>query len=422
MPQYPASISGKLLMQIRYLGPGLMMAGAAIGVSHLIQSTRAGANFGFSLLLLILVVNLIKYPFFEYGHRYATATQENLLQGYAKLGKSYLVIFLLLNIFSGMIAIAGVTFVTAALVSQIVPAQTNTSLISLFVMLFCGGFIFLGHYKWLDFLIKIIMVVLFLTTLTAFIAACMHGGVMKPGFIEKSPWQFDTLPFLIALMGWMPAPIELSVWQSLWIQAKNQTTNHLMDMHQGRIDFNIGYGLTLLLAMIFLSLGAIMMHGSGMVFSNSAPKFAGQLIAIYTDLLGYWVRPIVILAAICTMFSTTLTVTDAYPRSLAAGMKVLLPSLTICQRNLQWIWIAICCSTALFLIHAYINHFKQLIDLATTIAFIAGPLFAYLNFKLIRSAHTPHHAKPNKLMNYVSIIGLVFLSLFCLLYLYSLFI
>lgn len=409
-------------MQIRYLGPGLMMAGAAIGVSHLIQSTRAGANFGFSLLLLILVVNLIKYPFFEYGHRYATATQENLLQGYAKLGKSYLVIFLLLNIFSGMIAIAGVTFVTAALVSQIVPAQTNTSLISLFVMLFCGGFIFIGHYKWLDFLIKIIMAVLFLTTLTAFIAACMHGGVMKPGFIEKSPWQFDTLPFLIALMGWMPAPIELSVWQSLWIQAKNQTTNHLMDMHQGRIDFNIGYGLTLLLAMIFLSLGAIMMHGSGMQFSNSAPKFAGQLIAIYTDLLGYWVRPIVILAAICTMFSTTLTVTDAYPRSLAAGMKVLLPSLTICQRNLQWIWIAICCSTALFLIHAYINHFKQLIDLATTIAFIAGPLFAYLNFKLIRSAHTPHHAKPNKLMNCVSIIGLVFLSLFCLLYLYSLFI
>ena len=29
------------------IGPGLMFAGAAIGVSHLVQSTRAGAEFGF---------------------------------------------------------------------------------------------------------------------------------------------------------------------------------------------------------------------------------------------------------------------------------------------------------------------------------------------------------------------------------------
>ena len=32
------------------LGPGLLMAGAAVGVSHLVQSTRAGAVYGFGLL------------------------------------------------------------------------------------------------------------------------------------------------------------------------------------------------------------------------------------------------------------------------------------------------------------------------------------------------------------------------------------
>ena len=31
------------------LGPGLLFVGAAIGVSHLVQSTRAGAEFGFGL-------------------------------------------------------------------------------------------------------------------------------------------------------------------------------------------------------------------------------------------------------------------------------------------------------------------------------------------------------------------------------------
>ncbi len=35
---------------IQKLGPGLLFAGAAIGVSHLKQSTRSGADFGFGLL------------------------------------------------------------------------------------------------------------------------------------------------------------------------------------------------------------------------------------------------------------------------------------------------------------------------------------------------------------------------------------
>ena len=35
---------------LQSLGPGLLFAGAAIGVSHLVQSTRAGAEFGFGLI------------------------------------------------------------------------------------------------------------------------------------------------------------------------------------------------------------------------------------------------------------------------------------------------------------------------------------------------------------------------------------
>ena len=35
---------------LQALGPGIMYAGAAIGVSHLVQSTRAGAGYGFALV------------------------------------------------------------------------------------------------------------------------------------------------------------------------------------------------------------------------------------------------------------------------------------------------------------------------------------------------------------------------------------
>ena len=47
------------------LGPGLLYAGAAVGVSHLVQSTRAGGMFGFELIIAIVIIHFIKYPFFE---------------------------------------------------------------------------------------------------------------------------------------------------------------------------------------------------------------------------------------------------------------------------------------------------------------------------------------------------------------------
>ena len=46
---------------LKSLGPGLLFAAAAVGVSHLVQSTRAGADFGFGLLWALLLANLFKY-------------------------------------------------------------------------------------------------------------------------------------------------------------------------------------------------------------------------------------------------------------------------------------------------------------------------------------------------------------------------
>ena len=104
-----------MLSRIKKIGPGLLFAGAAIGVSHLVQSTRAGANFGFGLLWALLLVNLFKYPFFQYGPRYAMATGESLIDGYKRLGKGVLILYFLLT-FATMFTIqTAVTIVTASL-------------------------------------------------------------------------------------------------------------------------------------------------------------------------------------------------------------------------------------------------------------------------------------------------------------------
>ena len=72
---------------LQTLGPGLLFAGAAIGVSHLVQSTKAGAEFGAGLIWALVLAHLCKYPFFQFGPKYSAATGETLLEGYHKLGK-----------------------------------------------------------------------------------------------------------------------------------------------------------------------------------------------------------------------------------------------------------------------------------------------------------------------------------------------
>ena len=71
------------------LGPGILLAGAAIGGSHLLSSTTAGARFGFSLVGLILLTNLLKYPFLLVGTRFTASTGKSLLEGFKERNSLY---------------------------------------------------------------------------------------------------------------------------------------------------------------------------------------------------------------------------------------------------------------------------------------------------------------------------------------------
>ena len=103
--------------RLRAVGPGILFAGACIGVSHLVQSTRAGAGYGFDLLWAVALVLIFKYPFFQYAHRYTVATGECLLDGYRRLGGWALGLFMLVVVGSSFITLAAVTVVTAGLMA-----------------------------------------------------------------------------------------------------------------------------------------------------------------------------------------------------------------------------------------------------------------------------------------------------------------
>ena len=397
-------------LSLKKLGPGFLFAGAAIGVSHLVQSTRAGADFGFGLLWALLVINAIKYPFFEYGPRYATATGESLLEGYRKLGKGVLASYFILS-FATMFTIqTAVTIVTAGIAYSLFGVG-SVIIWTAIITTICFSILILGKYKVLDSFMKIVVICLTICTIFAVLLAISPKVTLD--FTQVFPVDPISIAFLIAFMGWMPAPLDISIWHSIWTVEKKKI-NPLITSKQSKLDFNVGYITTTVLAIGFMALGALVMFNTGESFSEKGGEFANQLISMYTFSLGDSTKIIIGIAALTTMFSTTITTLDASPRAMSRTSEILLDK-KFKRGYLLWLILLVIGTLSIFFF--FISEMGLLIKIATILSFLTAPFYAILNYKLITGKHTPKTARPSKGRKIYSILSIVILLAFSLWYL-----
>lgn len=388
------------------LGPGLLFAGAAIGVSHLVQSTRAGAEFGYGLLWALLLVNLFKYPFFQFGPRYAAATGETLLDGYKKLGNGVLAIYYIIS-FATMFTIqAAVTIVTAGLASHLFGFTDNLVLWSLTITIVSLLILAIGRYKLLDNLMKYIILILTVSTITAVIIA-LYNNTEGYNFTQILPSGTIEITFLIAFLGWMPAPLDISIWHSLWTIEKNKTTPDNIQPKQAIFDFNVGYLGTIFLGICFVLLGALVMYPSGETFSNKGGVFASQLINLYTKNLGDFSYIFIGIAAFTTMFSTTLTTLDASPRAMSKATELLISKKNVFNYKF---WILFLAFGTFCILYFFMSNMGLLVKIATILSFLTAPFYAILNFILISGKNTPKEHRPDLFLKILSWMGLIFLT------------
>ena len=396
------------------LGPGLLFAGAAIGVSHLVQSTRAGADYGWGLIWALILINLFKYPFFQYGPRYAQATGETLLDGYHKLGKGYLWAYFFVNLGTMFTIQSAVTVVTAGLASKLFGITEDIVIWSVIITLFCSVILVLGRFHWLDKFIKVIMISLAISSVLAVgVAFYTNDGTLS--FQQIFP-SGSGLLFLIAFLGWMPAPLDISIWHSIWTLEKNKIQVKRPSLSESLFDFNVGYIATTFLALCFVGLGALVMFGTGIEFSNQGGAFAGQLIQLYTSNLGEAAYGLIAVAAFSTMLSTTITTLDASPRAMSKTIQLLFKKEK--SYYIPWLLILGLGTGCIFLF--LLSEMGQLVQIATVLSFITAPLYAFLNFRLVLSKQMPREHQPKKGLKVLSIIGLLVLTGFTLFYLFSL--
>ena len=399
---------------LKKLGPGLLFAGAAIGVSHLVQSTRAGADFGWGLVWALLIINVFKYPFFQYGPRYAISTGKTLLDGYYKLGKGYLWFYFILN-FATMFTIqTAVTIVTAGLASELFGLTENMVIWSVIITVFCSLILIFGKYKTLDKVIKVIIIVLAISSVLALLIAFSNND--NSISIKQIFPRGEGLLFLIAFMGWMPAPLDISIWHSIWTLEKNKIQKTKVKIVDSMFDFNVGYITTVILGLCFIGLGALVMYGSGESFSNQGGVFAKQLINLYTSNLGQGAYLIIAIAAFTTMFSTTITTLDASPRAMSKTIQLLFKK----EKDFYITWIIILAVGTSLIFIFLLSEMGKLVQIATVLSFITAPIYAFLNYKLVNSDQVPKNLQPSKKLKFFSNLGLIFLTGFTLFYLLSL--
>jgi Mn2+/Fe2+ NRAMP family transporter len=406
---------GKLLARV---GPGIMLAATAVGVSHLVYSTQAGGTYGFSLAWLIVLIVLLKYPAFRFALDYAGATGQSLVTGYARISRvalGWLIVGFFVDMF---IATGAVALVTAGLVISVLNLPFSGPQVAVALMILSAAILLNGHYAKAERIVKLLVLVFsVLVVLATLLSLPLLGSDGRGVLAELTPDRSLGL-FVIAMAGWMPMPTNGAVMYSQWICEKRKAVGESFSHQDAVSDFRIGYGLTLVLALSFVAMGTAVLFETGREVPSSAAGFATELFGIFTTVIGQWVYPVIAIAGIAVIWSTQVALMDACPRvtgrlfSIVTGQSQDEPI-----HYTRFLLIQVVGVTVMLLF--LMGNFTTFIYFATSMGFVASPAIAYYNYRAITSDEIPGEYRPAKGMVLWSWAGILFLTAFAVAFLWT---
>ena len=399
------------------IGPGMMLAAVAVGVSHLVQSTRAGADYGLSFAWLIILIVILKYPAFRFAVDYASATGRSLVTGYSNISK-FALVWLGIAFFVDMFIASG----AGALVSACggisgFNLPFSGPVVAVAIMVVSAAILLNGHYAKAEKIVKIFVLAFSVLAVTAtFFAVPLLGSEGRNLFAQITPSRSLAI-FVIAVAGWMPMPMTGSIFQSMWVCERRRGGDTEFDYQRSLSDLRIGYSLALVLAICFLVMGTAVLFQTDRVVPANAGAFATELLSIFTSVIGNWSYPIIAAAAIAVMWSTQIALLDALPRvsdrlfGIMTGREADQPGRYTRFLILQVVGVSI---VLLFLM----SGFGTFIDFATSTGFLAGPAIAYYNYRAVTLSEVGPEFRPDKILIIWSWLSIISLTLFAVVYIY----
>ena len=409
----------KVKTLLQNLGPGLLFASMAIGTSHLVLSTKAGAQYGWIMVVPIILANIFKYPFFEFGVRYTNITNKTLIEGYLNRGKGYLWFYAVITLVTTFTILAALYTVTAGLFINLFKiTDISIEMVTLGLFVLIRSLLIIGKYKFLENSLKFVVTILFITLIATTALVVFKGQVEEVANFKPTPiFNEMGILFLIGLIGWMPTAVEASSWISLWSIEKWRTDGNKPSLKESLQEFNIGYLMTAILAIFFMIIGWMTLYGTNTQLSGNAVTFADQVVQLFTTHVGKWATIFIAVSAFATMFSTCMTAHDAITRVSLDVIDLLSPKIKLQgKKGFFALGIIVLGLINFVVVATFSANMGQLVALATFVSFVVAPIIGFMNLKNVMSDDLPKAYKPKRGLQILTYMGIIFLSFFSLIY------
>lgn len=401
------------------IGPGMMLAAASIGLSHLVFSTQAGGNYGLSLVWFVIAVVLLKYPAFRFAVQYASATGDSLVNGYAKIGK-LAVAWLLVGFFVDMfIATSAVAVLTAGMVISVFGLPYHAPQVAVVLTVVTAVVLANGHYAKAENIVKF-LVLLFsvLVVVTMLFALPLLGSDERGVFATLTPDRALAV-FMIGLAGWMPIPTNAAVLVAEWVKEKHAATKGKFSSGEALFDFHLSFGLTLIIALCFIVMGTAILFDTGRETPGNPAAYATELFGLFTQVIGGWTYPIIAAAGLAVMWSTQVALMDALPRVMNR-LTLVISGREDTEKNYYTPFLILQVAGVAVIVLFLMGSFGAFLVFATSMGFVAAPAIAYYNYRAVTSADVPEALRPGARLVLWNWLGVLFMAIFAIGFFYTL--
>jgi Mn2+/Fe2+ NRAMP family transporter len=398
--------------RLKYIGPGVILAAAAIGSGELILTPRAGALFGLSIAWIILVSVVYKL-FLTLGlARYTVATGEDIFVGFSHLpGPRNWFVWVMGGIYLvGAVGYSGISLACGSALYALFPSlsmvQWAVIVVILAYLLLLGGSY--GPVEKAAFILSFVLIAGVLYSLAALrpdIAWFFKGLAprLPPGSGQTA----------VSLLGWTAGGTSTLIY-SFWIlekgigKEKSEGENFRGWLSLIRLDAGISYVLMILISFAFLTIGVLVLSTAGPDGSPLIPareETTSVLSRLLTVATGPQTKFIFLVAALAILYSTVIGLVDGKSRALRSATQIIFPkSKKIPGKNLYRLYATLMC----LIIFAFLFTERPVV-LIVLISAIEAPVLSVSAVILIYLLHKklPRELRPGLLWYVVIVLGTI---------------
>ena len=338
MPTAPKTF----LERIKFIGPSVIVTGSVVGSGSIVMTPLLGAAAGF-LLLWWLLLSMWSKPIIQAEiSRYIVVTKKTFLEAFADMpgfkttiqGKttSWLVWFMFIGVIPSIASMGGLAGAIAEAGNTMFPLLSKEAWVAISCLL-TWLLLYFGSYKSLER--TLLVMVIFFSLMTLVIAIAMQSTEYQVNFDQISQglsFSFPTeyLPLALAVFGFTGISYGEIMAYTYWCLEKGYADNTSNDIEETKHWIKT-MQTDVWVTVFFITLGTLPFFFLGAGVLNNVPELQESLATssfwdvdvisslqnMFSLVLGGWAKWLFIILAFFVLFSTLLSGTAAFTRTIS---------------------------------------------------------------------------------------------------------